>query len=287
VRSITNIYKLENMHEDNLNSNRAENDENNSNEEEHKRTVEGLARIRREEEQERLERIKRFIDGDEDSLKAYLSKGKPGYMKRNIFLREAIQIFKDRSGPAIDVILSAGADVNKKDENGRTALHHAMISMPFSVNSRIIINKLLEKGANVNAVDNLGNTPLHYFVESLSKYTNRQKAGNIGKINSDFGHLYKKDSADKIELLAFKQGTFYTSCDIKSNGLLEARKILKALTLKGARMDISNKSKKFPLEPLNQNTDLLRSVVGYNIKLEQQRVYQNIAKENLSQSMGR
>jgi ankyrin repeat protein len=58
---------------------------------------------------------------------------------------------------AVDVLLAAGADINKADETGETALHGA---------SRIgwtdVVRHLVERGSNLDALDNENRTPLDY-----------------------------------------------------------------------------------------------------------------------------
>ncbi len=52
--------------------------------------------------------------------------------------------------------LNEGADVNKKDEQGQTPLHHAAYG-----GQKEVTEVLLERGAKVNAKDDEGRTPLH------------------------------------------------------------------------------------------------------------------------------
>ena len=53
--------------------------------------------------------------------------------------------------------MAAGADVNAKDENGWTPLHHAA-----TWDSKEIVELLIAKGADVNAKNDDESTPLHY-----------------------------------------------------------------------------------------------------------------------------
>ncbi|MEH6344541.1 MAG: ankyrin repeat domain-containing protein [Bermanella sp.] len=62
------------------------------------------------------------------------------------------------SNDTLQQSISAGVDINKQDESGKTALHHALQYAPNAV------NELLEAGANVNAQDNKGITPIHVAV---------------------------------------------------------------------------------------------------------------------------
>ena len=56
--------------------------------------------------------------------------------------------------------LNEGADVNKKDENGQTPLHHAAAN-GYTEGAQTLI----ERGARVNSKDNDGRTPLHLAAE--------------------------------------------------------------------------------------------------------------------------
>jgi len=58
-------------------------------------------------------------------------------------------------------LLERGANVNAKDKDGRTPLHHAA-----TIGHVEIARFLLERGANVNAKGKNGNTPLHYAVRN-------------------------------------------------------------------------------------------------------------------------
>lgn len=75
---------------------------------------------------------------------------------------------RSRSHPVIESVLArdpsqlrtaieSGGDVNERDKDGRTALHHAAIQ-----NDRSIVDLLLDFKAQPAPVDNDGWTPLHF-----------------------------------------------------------------------------------------------------------------------------
>ncbi|EAY17329.1 ankyrin repeat protein, putative [Trichomonas vaginalis G3] len=55
-----------------------------------------------------------------------------------------------------ELLLSNGANINEKDEDGKTALHFAAIN-----NSKEMVELLVSKGANINEKDENGKTALH------------------------------------------------------------------------------------------------------------------------------
>lgn len=74
---------------------------------------------------------------------------------------------------AIDVLIKAGADVNKINQYGNTALMYLTITtMPFKnseiINDKIIkmVEKLLKAGADPNILDNIQHSVLIYAIRS-------------------------------------------------------------------------------------------------------------------------
>lgn len=72
---------------------------------------------------------------------------------------------------AVRFLLGAGADVNRPNSYGRTALHVAVGCSPILDGHHDVIKLLLEAGADINAQDDNGRTALHlgigkYFTSS-------------------------------------------------------------------------------------------------------------------------
>ena len=140
------------------------------------------------------------------------------YRNGQIFLHYASLLGKVET---IHTLVSKiGVDVNIKDQNGKTALHHAVLNK--DIESRISsIYTLIELGADVYALDNLGYKPSdyvavdkdkHYYEyfleqkEKLIKIAIKIGVGEIGKlfqINystlSQWVSFYKKENGLTIE----------------------------------------------------------------------------------------
>jgi ankyrin repeat protein len=66
----------------------------------------------------------------------------------------------------MEMILKSGADINVRDDSGKTFLHWIMYNIRINViDIENLVNALLEKGADVNAADKGGKTLLHCAAE--------------------------------------------------------------------------------------------------------------------------
>ncbi|KAG8319224.1 hypothetical protein J6590_096320, partial [Homalodisca vitripennis] len=78
----------------------------------------------------------------------------------------------------VNILLERGAEVNVRDNRGRTAFHHVEDDLET-------LNTILDYGGEVNIKDNEGNTPLHvlisrgYYSECIELLLKRQAGVNI------------------------------------------------------------------------------------------------------------
>lgn len=68
---------------------------------------------------------------------------------------------REANTSAAQFLLSRHADVNTRDQWGRTPLFAAIYEEPLVMDRMPMVTFLLENGADVNARDNSGDTPLH------------------------------------------------------------------------------------------------------------------------------
>ena len=88
--------------------------------------------------------------------------GADGYMPMDLAARRG-------NAPVVRALLALGVDANHRDQRGRTALMHALLS-PFAdaTDAPQMVAALLDAGADANARDANGNTPLHHVAVSAT-----------------------------------------------------------------------------------------------------------------------
>jgi ankyrin repeat protein len=109
---------------------------------------------------EREKKIDAFFErvraDDVASVKALLNK-EPGLVNARERESQRTPLFFVPSKEMVDLLIASGADVNAKNKNKETLLHHCAI---FSEES--LAKVLIDRGADINAKDISGRTPLHW-----------------------------------------------------------------------------------------------------------------------------
>ena len=116
------------------------------------------------------------------------------HQKINIFFQEAYKDSYTMIMPyvmqIIKYLIDNGADVNRRDIQGQTPLHHASI-IPQSITIEPV-KYLIEKGADINAKDNYSQTPLFFAQGAKNNEVVEMliKVGANEKVRNNVGALY-------------------------------------------------------------------------------------------------
>lgn len=114
----------------------------------------------------------------------------------------------------LKLLTENGADINKKDYEGQTALHRAAL-IPQEETLELI-RYLIEHGANINAQDNAGNTPLFvaYAVKNENTIRLLIEKGADTTIKNNIGSLYNQVVGARKRLFDNEDGTVRTELNM-------------------------------------------------------------------------
>jgi len=188
--------------------------------------------------EEFLERTKK---GDRNGVATLLAAGidpNTRYKANTTALMEAC-VFE--RGDIVTVLLDAGADVNLKDDFGRTALIFAI----QNGSQTSIVKALLDKGANPNATLNDGRTPLMFAIDAPEIVKALvEKGADVNAKNKDTGDpilvtMVLADNSESVRLLLDKGANVNATDDRGVTALMFAASndkivIAKLLLKKGA-----------------------------------------------------
>jgi ankyrin repeat protein len=105
-------------------------------------------------------------DGNIKAVKQYLDDGADVNTKDNLGRTPLLWAALNGHKEIVELLIAEGADVNTKDTTDETPLHY-VTGFGFR---KEIAKLLIAKGANVNALDKFDRTPLDYVVERYDLY---------------------------------------------------------------------------------------------------------------------
>ncbi|MFT4313550.1 MAG: ankyrin repeat domain-containing protein [Wolbachia pipientis] len=108
--------------------------------------------------------------------------------------KQLLTAVQDRNLSKAEVLVSRGANINTKNDDGYTSLHFAVLK-----NFQSGIDYLIKKGANIDAKDNIGRTPLHWAARD--GYLGIVQAITEGGANLD---VKDKDNKTPSDLASWK-----------------------------------------------------------------------------------
>ena len=114
--------------------------------------------------------LKAADDGNIKAVKQYLDDGADVNTKDNLGRTPLLWAALNSHKEIVELLIAEGADVNAKDTTDETPLHY-VTGFGFR---KEIAKLLIAKGANVNALDKFDRTPLDYVVERYVLYLPRQ-----------------------------------------------------------------------------------------------------------------
>ena len=195
-----------------------------------------------------------------------------------------------RDGKMATLLLDYGADVNKTDRYGRTALHYAL-----EVDDELYaVEYLLEYGANPNIQDIYGNTPLMLYIDCDGAFTSGKCRHNLETvkllisydadiyIKNNNGKTYLDILLDKdIETIAGRQGNFNNVIDFLKARIKAKQEAEQRLTAMASMF-----SREGPIGTVRYNPTIIEDISKYLSTIKQDPELQKlkVQKRLLSES---
>ena len=187
---------------------------------------------------------------DETQIEALLAKGADVNAKDE---NGRTPLYMSGSKYVAEVLLARGADVHARDENGQTPLHWAARRNPGAA------EVLLARGAEINAKDNKGISPLH-----VTAFSDRQDIAEVLLARGADVHARNENGQTPLHVTAFSG----------------ARSVAELLLAKGADVNARNNGGETPLEMAikHRNLNVAERLKEHLVK--QDRLREDLIKSN-------
>lgn len=140
------------------------------------------------------------------------------------------------------ILINAGADVNAKDNKGRTALMYAVDNKEEELVDLLIKNKV-----NVNAKDNNGETALGYAYYDIYDWSlNPYIVKSLIRAGANINEVFKR-SGNTALLYAIYTYTYQSLWEDETRTLPTTFEVIKLLINNGANVNIRNEEGETPL----------------------------------------
>jgi len=145
------------------------------------------------------------VRGNDPQLVSYVLKNKPLLEQQDKEKRTPLlEAFKHRAHAVIPLLLEAGADPNKADMYGHTALFYALATENLP-----LIESLLKKGADIHFDDKKGNTVILFAMQSknMALLPLLEKYGSNLRFLDEYGHslLFSAVYWNNLEYIKYLQ----------------------------------------------------------------------------------
>jgi ankyrin repeat protein len=214
-----------------------------------------------------------LVNPNEKIVKVLIKAGADVNIRNNDLKTALMYAVEGVDDEIVKVLIDAGSDVNIQDDYNRTALIYAVETRRNRTINKKIVELLIEKGADVNTRDSEGTTPLMFAsmgenIEIINILI--ENGGNVnGKSDDDMTPLMFAES-DKVVNILIKNGADMNARN--ENGMTplmfaEFDKVVNILIKNGADVNARRKDGETALFMSKETTkELLRLGADVNIK---------------------